>query len=219
MKKRIIEALKTKYKNLGFSDKAFDGVAAYLEPSIKEEADIETGIAGVEALLKVFQGEQDTIRTSKSAAEKKLKDLEDQIKALSGKKDPEPPTPPNGDDVPAWAKALIEANKALSEQVNRMNGENLAKQRKQQLNEVIKALPEKLRKPYERMSLESLKDEEFTTLLSEVTEDVAGIQAESAKRGAVFGRPVAKTGGAGGKGGEKEATDAEAQSVVDRLSL
>src|SRR5574344_45185 len=84
MKKKILEALKNKYKNLGFSEKAFDGVAAYIEPSVKEDTDIETAIAGVEVLLKAFQGEVDKLRTEKTAAEKAAADLVAKVKELGG---------------------------------------------------------------------------------------------------------------------------------------
>jgi hypothetical protein len=40
MKEKIIQALKNRYRNLGLSDKAFEGVATHLEPSITDEANI-----------------------------------------------------------------------------------------------------------------------------------------------------------------------------------
>ena len=61
MKEKILSALKTKYKNLGFGDKAFDGVAEYLSGNVTEESQIETAIAGVEILLKSFQGDIEKI--------------------------------------------------------------------------------------------------------------------------------------------------------------
>lgn len=78
MKEKISTALKTKYANLGLSQKAFDGVAAFLiaQKTIEKEEDIATAIEGgnVVDLLKVFQSETDTIRTAKSVAEKALED-------------------------------------------------------------------------------------------------------------------------------------------------
>lgn len=226
MRKKIIEALKNRYRNLGFSEKAFDGVAAYIEPSIKEESEIETAIGGVEALLKAFQGEADSLRTAKSAAEKKLAELEAKIKEMEdGEQKPAPapkpaptPKPKEGEETPAWAKALIEANKALNDRLNKMDSERTTKARKQQLSEIVSKLPETLRKPYERIALDSLKEDEFTSMLSEVTTEVDGALAELKSKGAVFGRPVG-SGAKKGEGDLKEATDAEAQAVVDRLAL
>lgn len=59
MKEKILSALKTKYKNLGFGEKAFSGVADYLAANVTEEDQIETAIGGVENLLKAFQGDID----------------------------------------------------------------------------------------------------------------------------------------------------------------
>lgn len=59
MKEKILAALKIKFKNLGFGDKAFEGVAEFLATTTTEEGQIETAIVGVEPLLKSFQGDID----------------------------------------------------------------------------------------------------------------------------------------------------------------
>ena len=51
----IKEALSNKYKNLGFDDKAFEGVADFAQTYIKEEADLATFVNGAELMLKGFQ--------------------------------------------------------------------------------------------------------------------------------------------------------------------
>ena len=60
-------------------------------------------------------------------------------------------------------------------------------------------LPEKLRKPYERISVDALSDDEFNKLVGEVTTEVDGLMADIASKGAVFGRPAAHNGGANQK--------------------
>ena len=75
MKEKILENLKNKYSNLGFGQKAFDGVALYLEKTITDEAQIETAISGVEPLLKAFQSDIDKVRTEKSALQLQLEEL------------------------------------------------------------------------------------------------------------------------------------------------
>ena len=77
MKEKILSVLKTKYSNLGFSQKAFDGVASYLEKTVSDESQIETAVGGVEPLLKVFQAESDRARTDYNA----LKGQYDELKA------------------------------------------------------------------------------------------------------------------------------------------
>lgn len=80
MKTKILAALKTKYSNLGLSDKAFDGVAALLVKTVTKDEEIETAVAGseVEVLLKSIQSSVDAERTKAAQA---AKDLEDYKKA------------------------------------------------------------------------------------------------------------------------------------------
>lgn len=74
MKTKIANALKTKYSNLGLGEKAFNGVAEFLvnTKTVEKEEDIENVIAGsnIEALLKAFQGDIDSVRTQKSALQR-----------------------------------------------------------------------------------------------------------------------------------------------------
>lgn len=76
MKEKITNALKTKYSNLGFSEKALDGVADYLSKTVSDESQIETVIGGVESLLKVFQSDADRVRTEAAALKTKIASLE-----------------------------------------------------------------------------------------------------------------------------------------------
>lgn len=91
MKTKILNALKTEYANLGLGDKAFDGVAAFLEKTITDEAKIQDEIKTdlVKNLLKSIQGESDALRNRAAQA---AKDLED-YKKLHPETTP-PPTPP-----------------------------------------------------------------------------------------------------------------------------
>jgi len=76
MKSKILNALKTKYSNLGLSEKALDGVASFLEKTIADEKEIDAAIgeASVSSLLKVFQSEIDTERGKASKANRDLED-------------------------------------------------------------------------------------------------------------------------------------------------
>lgn len=64
MKTKILNALKTEYANLGLGDKAFDGVASFLETTITDESKISEEIKKdlVKNLLKSIQGESDALR-------------------------------------------------------------------------------------------------------------------------------------------------------------
>lgn len=120
--------------------------------------------------------------------------------------------------TPAWAQALLEANKVLTERLNKMEGERTTSTRKQQLSTVIAKLPESLRKPYERTPVDGLTDEQFNTLLGEVTTEVDGIVQATAQKGAVFGRPNTQ-GGTRNQDGELTKEQQEAISHRDGVSV
>ena len=131
MKDKILVALKTKYKTFGFGDKAFDGVADYLSKTVTEEGQIETAIGGVEGLLKAFQGDIDTVRNEKSGLQRQLDELKKQIENPKKKENPK-------EDVPAWAQALIDSNKSLSDKVAGYEQERKQSERKVQISDVAK---------------------------------------------------------------------------------
>lgn len=82
-----------------------------------------------------------------------------------------------------------------------MDSERTTSTRKQQLSGVIAKLPESLRKAYERTPVDGMTDEEFNTLIGEVSTEVDGIVQATNQKGAIFGRP-STTGGSGSQGGE-----------------
>lgn len=133
MKEKILVALKTKYKTFGFGDKAFDGVANYLSKTVTEESQIETAISGVEGLLKSFQGDIDTVRNAKSGLQKELDELKKKIENADKDKDKD-----KDKDVPAWAQALIDSNKTLSEKLTAYEAEKAQAQRNSQISAVAK---------------------------------------------------------------------------------
>lgn len=75
MKENILKQLKTKYKDLGLSQSALNGVAELLSKTVKEESEIEAAVSGVEGLLKGMQSETDRLRTELAEARKKQEPL------------------------------------------------------------------------------------------------------------------------------------------------
>jgi len=118
MKEKILTALKTKYKTLGFSEKAFDGVAEFLSKTVTEEAQIEIAIGGVEVLLKSFQGDVDSrVNKFKEENDKLKKQLED-----AGKTEPDDKskkTPPD----PAKETPEQKEIRELKERFDKMTAE------------------------------------------------------------------------------------------------
>ena len=115
MKNNLLTSLKTKYKNLGFGDKAFDGVAEFLSKTVTKEDEIETAISGVEPLLKAFQGDNDKIRNEKAELQRKLAELE---KKHSGQDEPNPPNPGDQSDIrKIISEAIKEAVTPLQQKI------------------------------------------------------------------------------------------------------
>lgn len=204
MKDKILEALKTKYKNLGFGEKAFETAASYLEDRVKEESEIETAVAGVENLLKAFQGELDKVRTEKSATDKKLTELQEQITKLSGKGGEggktEPKTPTGkAEEGKAGTEnggnpentALLEAINALKAEIKGIKTEKVTETRKSRLETVLAKAPALTKLAFKNTNLESFESEEkFTEWITEVETGVKEQIAEYEKQGLPVNTPV-----------------------------
>ena len=165
MKEKILQALKTKYPNFGLSDKAFDGVAENLSQTVKEEANIETAVAGVEWMLKTMQAESDRERGAKAQLEKQLEELK-----KKPTKEDETKDTTQEEEVPAWAKAILEENKAFKETLAALQTSSVSKSRAESLESILKGTSETFSKAT-KSSFELLKDaedEKFTSWLENI---------------------------------------------------
>lgn len=154
MKKKILQALKTKYPNFGLSDKAFDGVAENLSQTVKEEANIEAAVAGVEWMLKTIQAESDRERGAKAQLEKELEELKG--KQPAKKDEPKEPVP-GGEEVPEWAKTILKESEALKEAFAALKTSSVSKTRAESLESILKGTSETFSKAT-KSSFELLKD-------------------------------------------------------------
>jgi hypothetical protein len=95
-----------------------------------------------------------------------------------------PPTPA-GDDMPAWAKALMEQNKALSEGLTKLQTEKVTTGRASQLEGVLKDAPDFFKKPilstFSKTAFET--EEEFTAYLEEVKAVRTDFEQKAAEQG------------------------------------
>ena len=68
MKAKLLAALKTEYKTLGLSEKAFDGVASVLVKTVTNEDEIDGVVKADETkmLIKAFQADADKARTERA---------------------------------------------------------------------------------------------------------------------------------------------------------
>ena len=221
MKEKILSALKTKFQ--GVSADILDRIATMLAKTATTEEQVATAVEGVtEELINVIEGYGDSRATGaqKTAVlnyERKY-GLKDGAKVA--KEDPKPQNEEEGgEQTPAWAKALIDSNKQLTERLNKMEGERITESRTTELKGIIDRLPENLRRGYQRISVDNLTDEEFDTLKGEVTSEVEELVKVSDAKSAVFGRPTVGNKSASASSNPAEASDAEASAVVDKLNI
>ncbi len=100
MYEKILQSLKTKYANLGFSDKVLEGVATQLSNFVTEEDKIATAVEGAETMLKSFQSFADSrVNTYKSEADK----LKTRLAELEGSSTAKRET---SNDVPDYVKQM-----------------------------------------------------------------------------------------------------------------
>lgn len=217
MKKEILEALTTKFP--GVSTSILGRIADKLAKTATTAEQVKTAVEGV-TIQQVIEsyGDSRATEASNTARENAVKDYESRYGLKDGVKvtnntnnGGEQPTggsatnPTGGDETPAWAKTLLE-------RIGRLEISKTTETRKQQLNAIIGKLPETTRKAYERLPLDKYSDEEFTTMLGEVTTEVEGIVDETQARGGVFGKPSAT----GGTIQQTELTEAQKAAIAHR---
>lgn len=217
MRKEILDALKAKFS--GVSDSVLGRIADKLAKTATTAEQVKTAVEGV-TIQQVIEsyGDSRATEASNTARENAVKDYESRYGLKDGVKvtnntnnGGEQPTggsatnPTGGDETPAWAKTLLE-------RIGRLETSKTTETRKQQLNAIIGKLPETTRKAYERLPLDKYSDEEFTTMLGEVTTEVEGIVDETQARGGVFGKPSAT----GGTIQQTELTEAQKAAIAHR---
>ena len=109
---KLLQSLKTKYAHLGLEENNLKAIATRLANAVKEESEIENAVKGVEEEVKLLQSVADKGRTSLTKAEEARKKLEKELEEARAKSNPNPPTPstePKPDEIPEWAKSLVEA--------------------------------------------------------------------------------------------------------------
>ncbi len=220
MKERILAALKAKFT--GVNADILDRIATMLAKTATTEEEVTTAVEGVtKDYIDVIEayGDSRATNTQKTAVlnyERKygLKDGEKVVKATE-QTTTTTTTKTEGGDTPAWAQALIDSNKQLTERLNKMEGERTTASRRAELDGIINRLPENQRKGYQRISVDSLTDEEFATLKGEVTSEVETLVKETGAKGAVFGRPSAR----GHETENGKLTEAQEKAIVQRTGV
>lgn len=227
MKQKILEALKAKFP--GGNANVLNRIADKLAKTVTTDEQVTTAIAGVtKGFIEIIESYGDSRATE--AQQTAVQTYETKYGLKDGQKIDNGGGSQGGqqggtqtvqtqsagvEQVPAWAQALIESNKTITERLNKMDGDRTTATRKQQLSTIIEKLPENLRKAYERTPIDGLTDERFNTLVGEITTEVDGIVNDTRAKGAVFGRPAAQNGGSSSQGNELTKEQIEAISHRD----
>lgn len=189
MREKIVSALKTKYSNLGFGDKAFDGVASYLEKTVTDETQIETAISGVEILLKSFQGDID----------KRVNDAIAKTKTELEKKPAEPKEPKQEPkDEPEWFKSYREKqDKETADLKLKLDGYEKEKTAAKITNKLVEKLKEKgVPESYYRGRNLAIENEDgIDSLVDSIETDYSGFKQELAEQGVIISIPKSPVAG------------------------
>lgn len=219
----ILNALKAKFE--GVSENVLGRIARKLEKTVTTAEQVKTAADAV-TLQQLIEGYADSRATE--ATQTAVHNYETKYGLKDGEKtnkggDPNPNPNPNpqqptggAEETPAWAKALMEQNKALTDRIAKMEDASVTADRKQRVSAIVAKLPETLRKPYERIALDTMTADEFNALATELTAEVDGIASDITAKGAVFGRPTDK---GGNQGNDNTLTKEQQEAIAHRDSV
>lgn len=209
MKQQILDALKAKFE--GVSDKILDRIADKLAKTVTNAEDVETAVAGV-SFQQVLESYGDSRATE--SAQSAVKNYESKHNLKDGKpiekQEPKPQPQNGGEPVPAWAQALIDSNKAMSDEIQRLKTERTTDTRKQQLSKVVEKLPDSIRKVYDRIPVDQMSDDDFNAMLTDVNGEVESI-SQSIATPARGNRPFVAAADTGDK-----LTKAQEEAIAQR---
>lgn len=133
MKKKIADALKTKYKSFGLSNEAWDRIASAKEETVTKEEDIEAGISDV-ATMDLIAKELQRMRDSEIQKRTDLQREHDNYKAEHPEKqeegEPKQDSVQNQDIAKIVADAVAAATKPIQDALDAYKNANSAKEAK-----------------------------------------------------------------------------------------
>lgn len=121
MFEKILQQLKTKYKDLGLSETILKAKAKQIEKAVKAEDEIENAVAGVEDDLAIFQSFADQNRT----LAKKIEDLEKGKTTDPKPADPADPKPEDPKPAPTGGldESVLQLLKELKGELTTLKAE------------------------------------------------------------------------------------------------
>lgn len=212
MKQKILDAIKAKFPTAKLSAKRLDAIAASIEAKAgTDETLIEASLDALNELYPLTEiAKDDHIRSTlegklkatqtkdETPAQKAAREAAEAAAALETDK-----------DTPAWAKALIEQNKTLAQDLAAIKGEKVANTIKGKATELLKEVPVS----YWGKRAIPETEEALQDFVTEVTTDYATFKKEMTDQGlSVLSAP--KTGTGGGDGAK--AVSPEIKAFADK---
>lgn len=217
MKKKILDALAAKFE--GVDAKILGRIADKLAKTTTDEEDIATVVEGV-TFAEVLTMYGDSRATE--AASTAISNYEKKHNIKNGKKVEEDDDDDDqnnigikDNDTPAWAKGLLKNLTDLTNEVNSIKKGKVVESRKAQFDKVLEGLTDTQKKAYLRIGLDNMSDEDFDTLLSEVSEETKELASGNVVSRTSFTPPMST----GKKGISKGASEEEQDDVLAKLGL
>lgn len=183
--KEILDALKAKFE--GVSESVLRIIAENLHGKGKSVDDVESV---------TFQHVIDSYGDHRAtkAAETVRKKMEAESKPAQSQ--PEQGSESGvmvADDTPAWAKAILDAQKANAEAIARIQSEKVATERMEILKNTISKLPEELQSPYMAVPIDGMDQSNFDAFIEKITPQVEAVSVKLSAQAAA-GEPASPGG-------------------------
>lgn len=138
MFEKILQQLKTENKDFGLSETILKVIAEDLAKTVDTEDKIADAVAGVKGQMKIYQSFSDQNRTlqaeitnlKKSSTQSEKKDEEKKEGGESKE----------AGEIPAWAQAIIDSNKTLSESLTAIKAKETAQTNAEKFQAKLKEL-------------------------------------------------------------------------------
>lgn len=250
MKKKLIDALATKFPGVDAKDLGRIADNLLRTKTLTTDEDVNSAVEEVTFadILKSY-GDSRAAEASKTAVSNyekkhKLKDGKPATQTEDDDTDDDDDDSGNGggeddnggkksnakkptnkkDDDSELAKLLKSMNAKLDAQaaeIAAMKKGEVSKSRKARVAELIKGLSDIQKKAYNRIPVDDLSDEDFDSLMEEITSEVSELAQENKAGGGIFGLPLGGGNHGNGNSGQKTetASEAELKEIVDGMNL
>jgi hypothetical protein len=222
MKTKVLQLLKPKTASLGFTTEELDGVADNIAKALKEDATDEQINQAIDSVLPFLQMSQKAVtRIVNAKEEKSKKEREEEARKKAEEEEAAKKAKEKGaaggkdDEEPAWFKTYREQQDAKFAAID---SERVSAKRIADFESVIKDLPDKQKaselSTFKRLVSTFKDDDDFNSYMEEKKTSIGEIVQENANIGL---GGLTKPGGGSGKTGDKPASEAECDAIVERI--